>query len=172
MKLMYDLPQADKAVYEAAAAGEKMMYCIPFNIYEEKYVDGRTVVTDKHIFLLLNGQILRTVDLAECTVFSTEDMYGSCAFYACINGATHCLCRFESAHYLSRYCVLVRACEDLAERLRKHEKPGDPFESNELEKFCPQCGHHYLTGTQFCLYCRNSNEVYKKFWAMTKGLDS
>ena len=52
MKLMYDLPQADKAAYDAAVAGEKMMYCVPFNMYEDRFVAGWTVVTDKHIYCI------------------------------------------------------------------------------------------------------------------------
>ena len=43
MKLMYEMPAADRAAYDgAAAADEKLMYCVPFNVWEERFVSGWT----------------------------------------------------------------------------------------------------------------------------------
>ena len=69
MKLMYDLPEADSAALAAVSAGEKLMYCVPFNMYEDRFVKGFTAVTDKHIYCILDGKILKTVEL------STEQNY-------------------------------------------------------------------------------------------------
>ncbi len=170
MKLMYDLPQADKAAYDAAAAGEKMMYCVPFNMYEDRFVAGWTVVTDQHIYCILDGNILSVTDLSRCTVFSTEVLYGNCAFYACIDGITTLICRFLSGRNLSRYSVLVNACESLAEKRRNKEDPGAPVTNDERERFCPKCGRPFVAGTTVCPFCRDTKEVYRKLWALTKGL--
>ncbi len=170
MKLMYDLPQADRAAYDAAAAGEKMMYCVPFNMYEDRFVAGWTVVTDKHIYCILDGKVLTTTDLSRCTVFSTEVLYGNCAFYACIDGITTLICRFLSGRNLSRYSVLVNACESLAEKLRNSEEPGEPVTNDERERFCPKCNRPYVYGTTVCPFCRDTKEVYKKLWGLTRGL--
>ncbi|MGN1346566.1 MAG: ABC transporter transmembrane domain-containing protein [Eubacteriales bacterium] len=170
MKLMYDLPETDKAAFDAAASGEKVMYVIPFNILEDKFVNGWTCVTERKIYCILDGKVLSTFDLAHCTVFSTEVLYGNCAFYAVIDGITTLICRFLSGRNLPRYSVLVHACEDLAEKCRQKADPGDPVVNNEAERFCPKCGRPFIHGTKLCPFCRNQKEVYLKLWGLTKGL--
>ncbi len=170
MKLMYDLPEVDKAALEAAASGEKTMYVIPFNIVEDKFVSGWTCVTDKKIYTILDGKVLDTFDLAKCTVFSTEVLYGNCAFYAVIDGITTLICRFLSGRNLPRYSVLVQVCEDLAEKCRQKENPGEPVVNNEAERFCPTCGRPFIAGSKICPFCRDTKEVYMKLWGLTKGL--
>lgn len=170
MKLMYDLPEVDKAALETAASGEKTMYVIPFNIVEDKFVNGWTCVTDKKIYTILDGKVLDTFDLAKCTVFSTEVLYGNCAFYAVIDGITTLICRFLSGRNLPRYSVLVQVCESLAEKCRQKENPGEPVVNNEAERFCPTCGRPFIAGSKICPFCRDTKEVYMKLWGLTKGL--
>ena len=55
MKLMYELPDADKRVLETASSGERLMYCIPYNIESDRFVKGFLAITDKRIYKLLNG---------------------------------------------------------------------------------------------------------------------
>lgn len=171
MKLMYDLPELDRAAYNASAEeGEKIMYVIPFNVLEDKFVNGWTVVTDRRIFCILNGEILREIDLSHCTIFSTEVLYGNCGFYAMVDGVTTLVCRFLSGRNLPRYSVLVHACEDLANKRRAEKGPGEPVVNNDAERFCPKCGRPFIHGTNLCPFCRNTKEVYKKLWGLTKGL--
>ncbi|MBQ7922924.1 MAG: ABC transporter ATP-binding protein [Clostridia bacterium] len=170
MKLLYDLPAADQAAYDARAVGEKLMYCVPFNMLEERFVKGFTVVTDKHIYCILDGKIITEVDLSRCTVFSTEVLYGNCAFYGVIDGITTLICRFQSARNLSRYSVLVNACESLSHKLRHNEAPGDPITNDERERFCPICNRPLIPGTSICPFCRDQKEVYRKLWGLTKGM--
>ena len=48
MKLRYDLPDIDRAAWEAAASpDETLMYAIPYNICEDRFVKGFLVITDK-----------------------------------------------------------------------------------------------------------------------------
>ena len=59
MKLMYDMPQADRQAYDAAvSADEKLMYCIPFNIIEDRFVSGWMAFTTQKIYKILDGQVL------------------------------------------------------------------------------------------------------------------
>jgi len=167
---MFDLPEADAKAYAAASSGEKMMYCIPFNIQDDAFVNGYTVISDKKIYCILNGEVLRTFDLEKCTVFSTEVLYGNCAFYAVIDGHTTLICRFMSGKNLPRYSVMVHACEKLAEKLREKKDPGAPVVNNEEERFCPKCGRPFIRGTTLCPFCRDKKEVYMKLWGLTKGL--
>lgn len=171
MKLMYDLPELDRAAYDSSAEeGEKLMYVVPFNVIEDKFVSGWTLVTDRRIFCIFNGKILKEIDLSHCTIFSTEVLYGNCAFYAEVDGITTLICRFLSGRNLPRYSVLVHACEDLAKKRREEKAPGEPVVNNDPERFCPKCGRPFIRGTKLCPFCRNTKEVYKKLWGLTKGL--
>ncbi len=171
MKLMYDLSEKDAKAYAAASSeSEKMMYCIPFNIQDDDFVNGFTVVTDRRIYCILDGTVLRTFELEKCTKFSTEVLYGNCAFYAVVDGITTLVCRFMSGKNLPRYSVMVHACEALAEKLRAKEAPGDPVVNTEEERFCPKCGRPFISGTSLCPFCRDKKETYMKLWALTKGL--
>ena len=171
MKLMYDMPAGDRAAYDAAASpDEVLMYCVPFNVWEERFVSGWTAVTDRAIYCILDGQLLSTTELERCTVFSTEVLYGNCAFYGVVDGTTTLICQFLSGRNLPRYSVLVQACEDLAKKRRESRAPGDPVVNNEHERFCPKCGRPFIPGTNICPFCRNSKEVYMKLWGLTRGL--
>ena len=171
MKLMYDLPSRDLAAYEAAAdVGEKRMYVVPFNVLEDKFVNGWTVVTDRRIYCILDGEVLSTFELERCTVFSTEVLYGNCCFYAVIDGVTTLICRFLSGRNLPRYAVLINACEDLAEKLRAKKEAGEPVTNDTPERFCPKCGRPFIHGTVICPFCRDTKEVYMKLWGLTRGL--
>lgn len=168
---MYDLPELDRAAYDSSAEkGEKLMYVVPFNVIEDKFVSGWTLVTDRRILCILNGEILKEIDLSHCTIFSTEVLYGNCAFYAEVDGITTLICRFLSGRNLPRYSVLVHACEDLANKRREEKGPGEPVVNNDPERFCPKCGRPFIHGTKLCPFCRNTKEVYKKLWGLTKGL--
>ena len=171
MKLMYEMPGPDRAAYDAAAAPDEiLMYCVPFNIWEERFVSGWTAVTDRAIYSILDGKVLASYELARCTVFSTEVLYGNCAFYGVVDGTTTLISQFLSGRNLPRYSVLVQACEDLAKKRRDERDPGKPVENKENEHFCPKCGRPFIPGTTICPFCRNSKEVYMKLWGLTRGL--
>jgi len=166
MKLMYDLPENDLSAYKASVGtDEKMMYCIPFNILEDQFVDGYMVFTNKVMYKILDGKLLEKHVIAKCSDFTTEVMYGNCGFYAKIDGITTLICRFISGRNLPRYSVMVKACEILAE-----EKSGEPISNSENERFCPKCNRPYVRGTTMCPFCQSKRDIYIKLWSMTKGL--
>ncbi len=166
MKLLYELPDADKKAYDAAVGpDEKLLYCVPFNILDDKFVDGYMVFTNKKIYKLEGGRLLEVFDLKDATEFWTEVMYGICGFYAKIDGATRLLCNFISGRHLPRYAVIVKAMEVLVKR-----KIDEPITDDTPEQFCQECGRPYVRNTTICPYCMDKLEVYKKLWGMTKGL--
>ena len=171
MKLMYDLPAIDRDAFnKGSGQGEKMMYVVPFNILDNRFVHGWTVVSDRRICCVLGGKVVFETELARCTVFSTEVLYGNCAFYAVVDGVTTLICRFMSGQNLPRYSVLVSACEALAERRRQEEAPGEPITNARPDPFCPKCGRPCVTGTSICPFCRDKKVLYKTFWRMTRGM--
>ncbi len=167
MKLLYELPEAEKEIFEGAKGkSERLMYCLPFNIDGKQFVnDGYMVFTDAYIYKILDKTLVEKYDLSKMSDFSTEILYGSCGFFAKIDGATTLLCRFVTARHMPRYTAIVKACELLAQRAG-----GDPITSNEPEKFCPKCNRPYIANTHFCPFCQEKSVIYKKLWAMTKGL--
>ena len=87
MKLMYDLPSADAKVFEEAKTGsERLMYCLPFNMHEDKFVLGYIAITDRFIYKILDGVLLEKYELSRMKDFNTEVMYGNCGFFAKIDG--------------------------------------------------------------------------------------
>jgi ATP-binding cassette subfamily B protein len=167
MKLLYEMPQADLDVFEKSRDidGEKLMYCLPFNMLDGKFVKGFAVFTNKKIYKILDGEILAVYDITGSSDFKTEVMYGSGGFYAKVNGSNTLICQFVVGRNLPRYAVMVKACEILAET-------GDetPLVNNTPEKFCPTCTRPFLHGSTICPFCMKKLDVYKKLWAMTKGL--
>ena len=167
MRLMFDLPEKEQAVLDGAMQqNEKLMYCVPFNIYEDKFVSGYIAVTNRHIYKLLDDKLLASWAIAGATGFKTEVMYGSCGFYANFGEGTTLICQFVSGRHLPRYAVLVKACEILSEDQSKDE----PITNSEQERFCPKCNRPFIRGTNICPHCLDTIEVYKKIFAMTKGL--
>lgn len=168
MKLMYELPDADSSAYTASAGkDERLMYCVPFDIYENKFVKGYLAVTDKKIYKLLDGKLLCEYDLAEYDDFHTEVMYGSCGFYGRRDGVQYLICNFVSGKNLPRYSVLVSACKILHDHMGEHT---DPLVNDSRERFCPKCGRPYMRSSSFCPYCADKMAIYRKLWGMTKGM--
>lgn len=166
MKLLYQLPDAEKAIFESnSSKNEKLMYCLPFNIEDDRFVDdGYMVFTDRYIYKILDKTLVEKYDLAEMSDYSTEILYGSCGFFAKVKGNTTLLCRFVTARHMPRYTVMVKACELLSQRLT------EPITNSEPENYCPKCSRPYIKNTHFCPFCQDKKEIYKKLWAMTKGM--
>ena len=166
MRLLFDLFPADKAAFEAASdAGERILYCLPFDCRNEKRVDGRMVFTDKAIYKVIDGTVEARWPFTELSDFSVEVLYGCGAFFAKVNGNSTRLCRFISGRNLTRYSVMVEACERLAAGNSK-----DLLVSDEPERYCQKCGRPFIVNTHICPHCQSKRESYKKLWAMTKGL--
>ncbi len=166
MKLMFDLPEQDERAFLAAVGeDEKRMYCLPYNIEVDRFVTGYMVFTDRYIYKILDGVLLEKYCMADLSDFSCENLYGSCAFYAKEKGTSKLLCRFISGRNLPRYSVMVKACELLAEGASK-----EALTSDEPERYCPKCGRPFVVNTKICPFCQDKREVYRKLWAMTRGI--
>ncbi|MBO7176350.1 MAG: ABC transporter ATP-binding protein, partial [Clostridia bacterium] len=123
------------------------------------------VFTDQFIYKILHQEVVAKYDFSTMKDFDTEIHYGSCGFYAKIDGNTTLLCRFVTGRHMPRYTAMIKACELLAERASK-----DPITNSEPERFCSKCGRPFIANTHYCPFCQDKKEVYRKLWAMTRGM--
>lgn len=166
MRLLFDLSPADKAAFEAASsAGERILYCLPFDCRNDKRVDGRMVFTDKAIYKVIDAEVEARWAFSELSDFSVEVLYGCGAFFAKVNGVSVRLCRFISGRNLTRYSIMVEACNRIVAGDCEHT-----VESAEPERYCQKCGRPFIVNTHICPHCQSKRESYRKLWAMTKGL--
>lgn len=165
MNLLFELPPSDMAALERAKEeSERLLYCVPFDFYMKKRVNGFMAFTEKRTYKILDGEILEKHDFCTLSDFSVEIMLGVCSFFAKKNGVSLKLCDFISGRNLTRYSVMVNACERLAQgRL-------ELVESNEPESYCPKCGRPFLKKTKVCPFCQSKKEVYKKLYSLTEGM--
>ncbi len=166
MKLLYSLPTTLRENIKKAADGEKILYCIPYDIENDDFIDdGFVAVTAHHLLKTRRMAVVENLLISDLSDFHTEKLYGSGGFYVKKDGCTTLICRFVSGKHLARFSVLARACEIL-----KEDAASEPITSNEPELFCPTCGRRFLKGTKFCPFCRKKSDVYKKLWDMTSGM--
>ncbi len=165
MKLLFTLPELDEAALVAVCpSDETRMYCVPYDFEGDRRVKGFMVITDRHIYKLLDGQVLNTWELSRMSEFSAETFYGACGFFGKVDGVSTLLCLFISGRNLPRYSVLATACDELASGKAR------VITSNEPERFCPKCGRPFVVHTKICPFCQSKKEIYKKLWGMTRGL--
>ena len=167
MKLLYDLPPSSRSAIEyQMKSGEKIMYCLPYNIEGNKFVsDGFTVITNQFIYKLLGSEVIYRREISKMTDFTTETHYGSCGFYAKYDGNTELICRFITVRHMPRYTVIAKACQLLADKASN-----EPITDSEPELFCEKCGRPFVKNTRYCPFCHDKKAVYRKLWDMTKGL--
>lgn len=166
MKLFYSVPTTLKGEIEKASRGEKVYYCVPYDIEGDDFIsDGFVAVTPHYVIKTRRMEVVSVYEIARMTDFHTEKLYGSGGFYAKVDGTTTLICRFVSGKHLARFSVIAKACEILREN-----DSSEAVTSNEPEQFCPTCGRRFLKGTKFCPYCRKKTDVYKKLWEMTSGM--
>ncbi len=166
MKLLYDLPAADRAAMDAAGGGdEKILYCIPYEYEEHRMVDGYIVLTASSLYKLCNGSLIGKWEIGRMSEFSVEMLYGCGAFYAKHDGSSMLICRFSNGKSMTRYTVLAHACEMVAGG-RTENLPT----SDEPERYCPGCGRPFIRNTHICPYCQDKKKIYVTLWQMTAGM--
>ncbi|MBE6590465.1 MAG: ABC transporter ATP-binding protein [Ruminococcaceae bacterium] len=165
MKLLYQLEGENAKCFEREAMGEKLMYCVPYNFTLGEYKTGYIAVTATRVMKICNGELVRSWLIGEGKQFFVEQMYGSCGFYIQTEKTTYLVCRFIAGRHLARYQVICKALEILAE-----SPDSEAITNSERERFCPKCGRPFVANSSICPFCRDKVDIYKKLWALTKGL--
>ena len=165
MKLLYE-PEGENAERLRRELGdEKLLYCIPYNFSLGKYRTGYIAVTRTRIIKLCGGEVIKTFLIGDCRGFFVEQMYGSSGFFVDTVSGVQLVCRFMAGKHLPRYQVLCRALEILSE-----DPSSDPITNSTPERYCPKCGRPFVANSNVCPFCTDKKEVYKKVWALTKGV--
>ena len=65
MNLRYTLPDREQALCRASLQKEKIVYCVPYDLTLDGHycADGYVVVTEKHLLILADGTIQKTIPL-------------------------------------------------------------------------------------------------------------
>lgn len=166
MKLLFDLPAADRAaIDQAKGAAESILYCIPYEYEQHRIVDGYVVLTATHLYKVCNGCVVSEWDVRRMSDFSVETLYGCGALYGRYDGDIMLICRFSNGKSIVRYTVLAHACNMVAAG-RTENLPT----SDEPERYCPVCGRPFIRNTRICPYCRDNKKLYATLWHMTRGM--
>ncbi len=166
MKLIYELPLADRQALDAAGGkDEQILYCIPFEYHEQRMVEGYMVLTPTRLYKLQDGALIDSWEIDRMSDFHVEQLYGCAAFYAKLDGNSVLLCRFSTGRSLVRYTILAQGCSKVAEGITENLPTSD-----EPERYCPKCGRPFIRNTQLCPYCQDKKKIYTTLWRMTKGM--
>lgn len=170
MKLLYELGKEQLSVL-GLGGPEDIWYCVPVDLlYDYKAnqaVDSfperkqYLVVTEQRIIVLNGNEIIRQVNIEDCSEIKCESMVGCGIVTAVIKGERHCIARFSMRH-IERVAYVAQG----ANLLVKGQK--ERIESKEYEKYCEKCGRA-LPGTSRCPKCDGRNVIFKKFWELCGG---
>ena len=112
MNLNYQLPEREaRKLASLLSPGEKRLYCVPYDVEDDRFVKGFLVVTDRALYRLCGGECRAVFPMEELSDFRTEILYSVSSLTVKRNGSTTPVCRFITGRHLSRYLVIVKACE-------------------------------------------------------------
>ena len=73
MKLLYKLSDKEQAVYDKNSTdGERVMYCLPYNIEDRHFISGHVVITDRFIYRIFDDVLAEKYDFSILSEFSVE----------------------------------------------------------------------------------------------------
>lgn len=162
MILKYELSKENLALC-ALVPGEEIYYCLPLDIdLEGNYRhDSYTVMTNKRVLVLEEGNLTRQFELKECDEIRSEPQI-ACGIVYLVKGDTQILLGRFTAKHLTRYSYLFRGMQIL--KRGRTER----VISNEYERSCPKCGRA-LPGTKECPRCMGKRRgLLSVFWEMLK----
>lgn len=163
MNLRYTLPDREAAVLAPLLGGEKIRYCVPYDLDREGefYAGGWIAVTRRQLFVLGDGELRETVSLADSDEILCITQLQSGLLAVKTGETERWLCRFSMRHmvrvsYVARGATLF--CRGESREL----------ESPEKERYCPNCGK-VLPGTIECPHCSGRGRSFRRFWDLCKG---
>ncbi len=163
MNLRYTLPEREEALLRSHRQGQKLRYCVPFDLDRQGNLcaDGWIAVTKEALYILRGGALVDTVPLAEAEEILCVPQIDSGILIAKQGGEERLLCRFSMRH-------MVR-CSYVARGADAFCKGSDrDVVSSEREKHCPVCGRA-LPGTNLCPRCSGRGQGLRRIADLCKG---
>ena len=165
MKLSYPLDPKDLEALRRLEPEGEILYSIPYNIEDGRYVKGMLVITHHHLVRLLGGEVKAAFPHGEYTDFALEHRLGVSALLAKHEGKATELCLFTNGIFEARVAPLIEPLE----RLSHHRDP-EAGENHDPEVVCPECGLPYPPGTTLCRFCSGGSRNWRRLFEATKGL--
>ncbi|MBO5798249.1 MAG: hypothetical protein J6R77_07920, partial [Clostridia bacterium] len=158
MNLRYTLPDKEAVVLTPHLNGEKIEYCVPYDLDKDGSMgaDGWIVVTHTHLYRLQDGEYKDSVSLKDTDEILCITAIDSGMLAARVGEEDTFLCRFSMRHivrlsYVARGATLFCRGET---RL---------LESPERERYCPKCGG-VLPGVDRCPHCDGGSRTMRRLW--------
>lgn len=158
MNLKYTLPDREAETLRPFLKSEAIVYCVPCDMTREGEGDaaGWTVVTKRHLFLLMDGLLADTVALEETDEILCSPQVNCGLLLAKAGGEERLLCRFSMRH-LVRQSYAARGATLFCRQVDRE------VQSSERERHCPTCGRA-LPGTNQCSRCAGRGRTLRRLW--------
>lgn len=155
MLLLFELSEKNKALCKLQE-GEEIYYCLPLDIdlRGEYRADSYTVMTNKHLLILEEGEVTRRFRLEECDSIHSEPQISCGILFVKCAGEEILLGRYTAKH-LTRYSYLSRGM------LILKRGSSEKVVSKEYEKSCLKCGRA-LPKTSVCPRCSGKKMSFMK----------
>lgn len=163
MNIRYTLPEREQAALTPHLSGEKIAYCVPYDLREDGSFcsDGWIAVTKKRLFVLLDGGITDSVPLEAANHIECVPQIDSGLLLGKQGTEERFLCRFSMRHMV-RVSYVARAADAFCRGERNE------VVSREKERYCPRCGR-VLPGTSLCPHCDGRGRGLRRLLDLCRG---
>lgn len=158
MNIRYTLPDGEMEVLAPLTKGERIEYCVPFDLDKDgKFNQGGWVaVTRKALYLLGDGKVINTIDITTTDEVLCSSEVDNGILVARKDGQDSFICRF-SMRYMIQNSYLARGATLFCRGQNR------VIESRERERYCPEC-KRVLPGTNECPRCAGAGRTFSHFW--------
>ncbi len=160
MNLDYGLPADIRSLVEKS--GEKIKYCIPFDIGRsgELVRDSYSAATGEALYFIDKSGVIDRISYSQISEIRCEVLVNGGMLTAMTPAGDIKLIRF-SYRYLTQYSYFAKGVDMLLHGTDRI------LTSHEPEKICPLCGR-VLPGTSKCPRCSNKGRFVKRMTSMIR----
>ncbi len=163
MNLRYTLPEREQAVLKPHLKGQRLRYCVPFDLdrHGNFCADGWIAVTKDVLYILQGGLLADSVRLDQTDGIACVPQIDSGLLLAKQGEEERFLCRFSMRHMV-RNSYVARGADAFCKGSDRD------VISSEREKHCPHCGRA-LPGTCQCPRCDGRGRGIRRILDLCRG---
>lgn len=151
MNLKLDLPDKIKQNYNI----DNYEYAAPFNLYDNKFVNGFLVVDNEFIYTFVNGELVNRFLISDFTSVKCKTFKSSS--YLC--GIKEDKSEIIIASFNKEYLSLIAS---IALGVDLYIQEHFFLKSNQKETHCSKCHMPYLDGSTTCVYCSRKTVGFRR----------